>query len=492
MVAPLHKEEELQTSVEVSQEDLQWSTVSLLSDVLTRRNKKVRLEASVFGIEGRHAREVLKQNKWPRNQLVGDTGLATAYYPSRFSRVYQEDKTYPFITPKQIEDIKPEPKGYLSKLCEVDLKGLMPSSGEVLVTRSGSVGRCAYVNKTLEEYAVSDDVIRLHAYQKCDSGYIYAFLRTKIGQTLVTTNQYGAVIKHIEPEHLENIPIPVPPNELKKKIHDLIVHSYELRDESNALLDEAESLLYKALNLPPIDKLKPAYLTDSGLRSYPVKLSEFDSRLDGSYHVPIINEILNVLQKEAAEVTNVGNPRISTKVILPNRFTRVYVEEGQGTVFFGHKQIFQVDPSDKKYLSVAYHRNKLENELVLKENMVLISRSGTIGKVMLTPKHWERWVINEHVIRVVPADNEIAGYLSVFLNSDYGWTLVTRFTYGMNVDEIDDMQVSRVPVPLLKDIEMQKHINNLALEANKMRTKAYYAEQKAIQITNEEVIYNAR
>jgi type I restriction enzyme S subunit len=121
--------------------------------------------------------------------------------------------------------------------------------------------------------------------------------------------------------------------------------------------------------------------------------------------------------------------------------------------------------------------------------MILISRSGTIGKVAFVPRHWENWVANEHVIRILPRSSEIAGYLYVFLFSDYGCRLIQRFTYGAAVPEIDDHQVSQVPVPLLKDSSVQAKINSLALEANAKRTEAYHAEQKAIRITNEEVIH---
>lgn len=125
---------------------------------------------------------------------------------------------------------------------------------------------------------------------------------------------------------------------------------------------------------------------------------------------------------------------------------------------------------------------------LLKENMILITRSGTIGKITLTPKHWEKWVANEHVIRVEPASSEIAGYLYVFLASDYGHELITRFTYGAVVDEIDHHHVSKIPIPLLKDEAIQNKINNLALEANEKRTRAYHLEQEAIHLTNE-IIY---
>jgi len=121
--------------------------------------------------------------------------------------------------------------------------------------------------------------------------------------------------------------------------------------------------------------------------------------------------------------------------------------------------------------------------------MVLVTRSGTIGKVALVPKHWINWVASEHIIRIVPSSHSIAGYLYVFLSTDYGRELIKRFTYGSVVDEINDDQVAQTPIPILKDKDTQNEINRLALSANKKRYQAYLYEQKAINLVNDEVIH---
>jgi len=341
----------------------------------------------------------------------------------------------------------------------------------------------------LKRYLVSEHAIRIVA--DCP-GYVYSFLLSKTGQALVRSAIYGSVVDQVEPEHLESVPIPDPPPVLKKRIHDLVIRSYALRDESNALLDEAERLFYDALNLPPLAKLRPRYFDKAaGLRNYAVKLSQLAGRLDASYHVPIVDTILRRLKKEAAEITTIGDQRISKYIILPGRFARVYVQEGQGTVFFGGKQLFELDPANKKYLSIAKHSNRIKGELLLKENMILVTRSGTVGKVALVPAHWEKWVANEHIIRVEPAMSNIAGYLYVFLATDYGRELIRRFTYGSVVNEIDAHQIAQIPVPILKDSATQAEINRLAFKANKKRTKAYYVELEAIKLVNEAVIESA-
>ena len=104
-------------------------------------------------------------------------------------------------------------------------------------------------------------------------------------------------------------------------------------------------------------------------------------------------------------------------------------------------------------------------------------------------RHWEGWVANEHIIRVVPATEDIAGYLYAWLSSDYAHPLITRFTYGAVVDEIDDNHVSRIAVPLLADLAVVRRINEKALEANQLRHEAYLKEQEALKVMDEKVIF---
>ncbi len=477
---------QLLNPAEMPEEELRWCSVTL-NEVLERAG---RLEASVFGIEGKHAREVLGRCKWRQSVIAGEKGLSTAYHRPRFKRIWIDKPGIPIFQPSQIAEIYPQASGYLSSRSNTNIDSLKVRKGQILITCSGTIGVTSLVGDTLDGQVFSHDLIRLTCKEPKDTGYLYAFLRTKIGNALIRTSEYGAVVSHIEPEHLESVPIPDPSPIVKKQIHDLVIRSFELRDESNALLDEAERLLYEALKLPPLVNLGSCSPSkEAGLRNYTVHVSQLAGRLDASYHVPVIGVILRRLKKEATVITSIGDPRISKRVTLPGRFARVYVKEGQGVPFFGGKQIYELDPANKKYLSLAKHGSRVEKDLKLSPNMTLITRSGTIGKVALVPDHWANWIINEHVIRVEPSNSDIAGYLYVFLATEYGCELISRFTYGSVVDEIDDQHIAQVPVPLLKDNSVQIEINRLALEANAKRTQAYHAEQAAIRITNEKVIH---
>lgn len=472
--------------IEIAETPLKFCTVSL-SEVISRGK---RLEASVFDVDAKQARSIIEHCIYSTTRVGGIYGLADSYVCGRFKRIWVSKSDLPIFQPSSITDVHPNPDGYISHKTQTNIEALRVHTGQILMTCSGSIGKVAYVSRTLDNKIFSHDLLRINCKNPIDTGYVYAYLKTSIGNKILLTNSYGAVITHIEPEHLATIPIPDAPEDIKKRINDLIVQSYELRDESNDLIDEATSLLVRELHLPDIHELETnLYKKDAGVKTFNVKLSHLSGRLDASYHVPIVDAIVNHIKQYAAEVTTVGDSRVSKDVILPGRFKRVYVEEGYGRVFIGGKQLYELDPTNKKYLSLVHHGDRIAKQLELHEGMTLITCSGTIGKVNLVGKHWENWTANQHIIRVVPANRDIAGYLSVFLASEYGNPLITHHTYGSVVDEIDDRHVSSIPFPLLKDKSVQQHINDVALKANEKRYEAYMKEQEALQIIDEEVIY---
>lgn len=453
-----------------------WCTVRL-SEIIERGR---RLEAGVYDVEALNARRIVFNVKH-----IAFKDIADAHYPPRFKRIYCEKLNgVPLYLPSQITDLKPNPEKFISMATKYNLKELRLKKNTVLLTRSGTIGDVGYVSRTFDEKIFSDDVIRIKTVGEFDAGYLYAYLKSTVGNKLLTASSYGAVITHIEPEHLSDLPVPDAPLDIKRRIHELIVRSYELRDESNELIDAAERLLIDELHLPPIEDFK------SESMSFSVKLSDIWSsrRLDASYHAPIVGRIVDHLKKYAEEVTTVGDGRISKKIILAGIFKRVYVHKEFGYPFLGGNDITKLIPTTEKFLSKAIHKIRYEKELKVTENMILVTDRGTIGNVAMVPRHWNGFAVSQNVLKIVPMNKNIAGYLFIYLNMDVGKTLIRRETYGSVVDMIDEKSLATVPIPLLRDQTVQNRINTLALEANAKRTEAYCLERKALSIMNSEVL----
>ncbi|MDR1148245.1 MAG: hypothetical protein LBK66_06390 [Spirochaetaceae bacterium] len=131
--------------IELPEDDIKWCTVSL-TDVT---DTGMRLEASVFGIDGKHARDIIKNCKWKAINI--DELWENANYPGRFKRIYTNVANgVPFFLPSQMTDIYPKPNKYISFLTNCDISDLRLKKGDILLTRSGTIGSVTLVSKTLE------------------------------------------------------------------------------------------------------------------------------------------------------------------------------------------------------------------------------------------------------------------------------------------------------------------------------------------------------
>ena len=472
---------------QIKDEPVKWCSVSL-SDVIARGK---RLEASVFDVEAKQAWQTVINNRFGIKYLGTSNGLIdNAYYPGRFKRIYcSKGNGVAFYLPSQMTDVYPKPDKYISKITKCSLDELRLKAQTLLLTRSGTIGTISYVSKTLENTVFSDDVIRVTFKDAVDLGYTYTFLKSSIGQKILTTNGYGSVITHLEPEHLNEIPIPNAPTDIKQRINNLIIDSYRLRDESNEWIDKATQLLVDELHLPDIGDFEvDDYKKNASVETFSVKLSDLNGRADASYHLPIVDAIVNHLRKYAEEVTTVGDERISSDIILPGRFKRVYVDKEYGVRFLGGKELNQLDPSTEKYLSKKAHANQLKDSLGIKPYSLLTPARGSLGEVVFPPKHFIGWAISDNLMQILSFDS-ICGYLYIFLNTEYGKTLIQRFTYGGVVDAIEPEHIKQVVIPLLKNKDVQNQINDFALQANQKRYEAYKLEQQALDIMDNEVIF---
>ncbi|MCI8589554.1 MAG: restriction endonuclease subunit S [Clostridiales bacterium] len=467
--------------------ELKWCSVSLAETIEHGK----RLDASVYAQDARQVREKLERGRYKTVCLYGaeESMIKEAFYPARFKRIYcGQEEGIPFLLPSQITEVYPKADKFISPFTPCSFDELRLKGGDLLLTRSGTIGNCSIVSKTLENKICSDDVIRITPDSEADLGYLYAYLNTSIGQTILQTNRYGSVIQHIEPEHLAKLPVPKPPLAVREKIGSLILTSFLRRDESNDLVDAATALLTEALHLQPLSQLKKQYSNNAEqLMHFQISIDKLDERLDASYHDPIAEAILDHLKQCCREITTIADKRISEDVVLPGRFKRVYVEPAYGVKFIGGKEIHQLNPATPKYLSLAAHQKQLAGPLGIKPNSILTPARGSLGSVALTCRHFCDWAISDNVMQILSNEN-ICGYLYIFLNSEYGERLICRQTYGGVVDAIEPFHIKRVAVPLLKDVSLQNQINRMALEANEKRYEAYVLEQKALSLINSEVL----
>lgn len=437
-------------------------------------DESLRLEANIYATDAAQAKIKVTHNRY--GYVLLKEMVDTCSYPNRFKRNYISSlKGMPFFMPSQMQEINPKPYKFIATQAIKNLGELVVQKNTLLITRSGTVGKVMLVNKSLENGLFSDDIIRLKTKKIFDLSYIYTFFLSKTGNQIIQSMNYGSVIKHIEPEHLLGLPIPNPPESIKQHIHDLITRSFELRDQSNALLNQASQLFKNALQLPDISDFENH---DHAPYAFSISSHELAGRFEANYHHPVASRIEQHLQQYAAGVTTLNDKHLTQSITLSPRFKRHYVTAEFGIPFLGGKEILELDPRGDKYLSTKQHKDLIK-KISLIPNQILITCSGTIGKVVLVPKHWENWTASQHLLKVIPRDEQIAGYLYLWLSSEWALPLIQRYTYGSVIFEIDHNHLASMPVPLI-DAAIMQQISDMVLQMNELRTQAFELEQQAL------------
>lgn len=90
--------------------------------------------------------------------------------------------------------------------------------GDILITRSGTIGKVTYATKDLaKNYLVSDDLVRIRVRDKKLRAYLLAYFASSTALSLMLLDEYGSVQQHLQPRHIQEMIIPVPDDWEKAK-----------------------------------------------------------------------------------------------------------------------------------------------------------------------------------------------------------------------------------------------------------------------------------
>lgn len=129
------------------------------------------------------------------------------------------EQVEPYFTPSAVlqekgDSVKLLDLSKASKSQMSALRSVRVVRGDILITRSGSIGRVAYITNRLNGKIVSDDLIRVRIPDEKLRLYVYAFLQSKLALDQMILNEYGSVQQHLEPNHISNMIIAIPTDEI--------------------------------------------------------------------------------------------------------------------------------------------------------------------------------------------------------------------------------------------------------------------------------------
>lgn len=400
-------------------------------------------------LEARDALERISALKMKLHEVT--SGI---FHAGRESRSWVDTPEYgvPFLGSTDILHADLSSLPFLSKKQIKRNPNFTLGSGWTLITRSGTIGRMAYVRPDMAGMACSEHVLRIVPNEaQIPPGYLYAFLSSKYGVPLVVSGTYGAIIQHIEPEHIANLPVPRL-GDLEQQVHDLV--------------DKAANALAQYAKL--ISQARQDVLTEIGLKD-PTPLMWFESRERlGWPEGGISSESLRAYNYDPRartfldHLSHLPNDPLGA-LCDPNHFKghivfkRIESEPEHGYRLIGQREAFQMRP-DGRWIS---RKSVAGLGLVVPPKTVLIPSHGTLGESELycratyVTKRTSEYAFSGDFYRCIPLPGKIrGGYLYAFLSTKVGFRLLRSMSTGGKQQYQHPNMLARLPIPrLAKDEE---------------------------------------
>lgn len=448
---------------------------SVPSSWLERDGRRLDCNPYMSGaLEAKVLLEGLRTVKMPLQDvcLDGRKGLVNA---GRIKRQWVTDEKYGLRFLSSTDILKSDLSNLqlISKQAARANHKLQIKSEWTLITRAGTIGRMAYARPDMDGLACSEDVLRvIPDAGKIPSGYLYAFLSSKFGVPLVVGGTYGAIIQHIEPGHIADLPIPRFGKNVEQRVHALVTKAAHARSEAATLFAKSDELLIELL---PLTKPKgqneygSPYIASAGS-------SQFLRRGDGYYYAPLNTDARNAFDSTRS-TTPVGEV---ADVFIPGIFKRQYASDpAYGVPYITGGDVFQLAPSSDQFL---LKRVASDVGLVLRKGMIVIQEAGQlgglIGRSVLVGDHLHGFACSNNMVRITAKEHADTGYLFAVLSSTYGVRLISREAAGSSIPHIEAGRVRSLSIPWPDD-KVRTRIGKLVMEAQRLRDDAVSAERDA-------------
>ena len=195
-------------------------------------------------------------------------------------------------------------------------------------------------------------------------------------------------------------------------------------------------------------------------------------RLDCGPYMSGAVEIWELLKKHAAEALSKLTSGHEGGIYYGPRSSRNYVDDHKhGVPFLTTTFMMQADLTRLPLISKKEAKSKRLANQQVKKGMILITRSGTVGRTVYARSSMKDVWSNEDIIKIISDPQKIkSGYLYAYLCTPFGVPFIMSGKYGSVITHLEPEHFSDLLVPRLgATIEQKAH--NLVEEAANLLDK---------------------
>lgn len=447
--------------------------------------KSLRLDGNFHLSEGLVVRAQIKKSPYGIKKISEVT--SRVYCPGIFKRNYTKTGI-PFLGGSDIQKNYYNCGKYLRKSTTPNHSSLTIPNGCTLVTCGGTIGLTAFANKVMSECFASQHVMRVIP-SIIKGGLLYAYLASRHGYALLTTNTYGTVIPTLNANDIESLPIPCFPSSFENEIDNLIQKSAKLREEAYSLIEEAEKILRTNASLELLSEEDYNYFgprkSDREVSCFVRKIKDLGTL---SFHA------FNYSERTEQFKRKINCPTVPISEVIENgdffstgSFPRIEVDPEHGIMLINQSDIFDCIIKGKHISKRGVKTNSL-----VEYGEVMIAGVGTLGegesfcRTVFANEDLVGHLVSGEFIRMKSNGKVPSGYLYIWLNSEYGFRLIRYTQSGTKLCRPIQKLLLQQPIPIINKDKMNK-IDELVITAHTKRHEANIMELKAIHLVEDEI-----
>lgn len=217
----------------------------------------------------------------------------------------------------------------------------------------------------------------------------------------------------------------------------------------------------------------------AAVETWAVSLQEIydncDLRLDASHYDRQTAETLKQLSKSPHPLRALS---AMATINLPNHFVRIWAKDSEhGIPYVNATDLMGLTGIGTISGSARYLSRQTEtdiNALIIREGWLLMTCSGTIGRIFYVPQRLDGWVATHDLIRIIPNEDVPVGFLHAYLSSPVAQQQIAGYTHGGQIDHVTHHQIGGVLVPDMPQ-EKMRAIHRRTMVAFELREKAIAA-----------------
>ena len=404
----------------------------------------------------------------------------------QFSRRWVDDPAYgvPFVGSSSMlmADLSNLPMLRRKDAESAKLSYLRLRSGMTLISCSGTIGRMVYVRPDMDGVWSSQDIMKVVPDpKKVPSGYLYAYLSSKFGVPQVISGTYGAIIQHIEPQHIAGLPVPRLGEKLERRVHELVEKAARKRASSVRLISGLSARVVSALKLPEV---RTSSVSAFGTTA--VRRSELNRRLDAPYHSLAARDALRAINSGTAPVRPLA--KVLKRYFKPPMFKRLWVGgPAFGCQFVSGTDAYRYQAESLRFVSFGTPR--LE-EFIVEKTWVIFQAAGQIYGLFGKPLFVFGWLDGlfcaDDLYRLVPHDEVDGAYIYAFLRTPHGEALLKRQACGNSIPRVWDPAILEMQIPW-PGRGLRERISSEVLQAHEAMESARHNENEAIALVEQTI-----